>query len=760
MNIHRFRRSTLFLQTLLILLPITILSGIALYSLRQDRALIEWEARERARTMAPEIAQRLGRGASQQVNRLIADQSRNLDLALRFPVRNEPTAAPGATTGDESRVDPESTQLQCLIIDGRIRVPADFPDVPVPPDWPTAMTAEPERRWRAAEQAFYRQRDLVEARRAVAALAASKPPEPARASAEFGLLLLAAGERKDSTRSRYFTDLARRYPDALAPSGASVADLSLIHALRRSVPDALPEALWGELVHRVIARPSFLTVALLEEAERSMRTAPMVRRLHQLQTLWLAHERTRRLLRALARQPSGMIGRAQVWLQLEGHSFLALSSPFAGSTGGKEPPAGNAASYITLIPAARLEKAFQTALDENRRDLPAYAGVRIQVADRSWTLSGITDNPAAKRPPPELAELAAAVGQLELRHEIPAVLLFGLREDLGRAAPRATSGRSLGSGEPVGLTGPSGSHRFQVALELADPNVLYSGYRRRVFLASGLVVSAAVAALVGLFSTWRAFERQMRLGDMKSNFVSSVSHELRAPLASVRLMAESLERGRVPDEARRQEYYRLIVRECGRLSSLVENVLDFSHISQGRKRYEFEPVDLRALVAETVRSMEAYAAERKVRLAFSESSEVSQSFQPCWDGPAIQEALVNLIDNAIKHSPAASTVEVALEPARDDAPVLNRRDGAFPRMRISVRDQGQGIPDDEQAKIFEPFYRRGSELRRETRGVGIGLSIVRHVAEGHGGRVEVHSIVGEGSRFVLDLPVSPPARSR
>ena len=220
---------------------------------------------------------------------------------------------------------------------------------PVPPDWPTAMTAEPERRWRAAEQAFYRQKDLARARRAVAALAASKPPEPARASAEFGLLLLAAGERKDSTRSRYFTDLARRYPDALAPSGVSVADLSLIHALRRSVPDALPEALWGELVYRVIARPSFLTVALLEEAERSMRTAPMVRRLEQLQRLWLAHERTRRLLRALARQPSGMIGPAQVWLQLEGHSFLALSSPFAGSTGGKEPPAGNAATCTLTI---------------------------------------------------------------------------------------------------------------------------------------------------------------------------------------------------------------------------------------------------------------------------------------------------------------------------------------------------------------------------------------------------------------------------
>jgi signal transduction histidine kinase len=305
------------------------------------------------------------------------------------------------------------------------------------------------------------------------------------------------------------------------------------------------------------------------------------------------------------------------------------------------------------------------------------------------------------------------------------------------------------------LPGSFGSHGFRVVLDLADPSVLYSGYRRRMLLASCLIGTAAAAALIGLFSTWRAFERQMRLGEMKSNFVSSVSHELRAPLASVRLMAESLERGTAQDDAR---YHRLIVRECARLSSIVENVLDFSRISKGQKRYEFESLDPAALVTETVRSMEPYAADRQVRLAFS--SEGFRDVQPCWDGAAVQEALVNLIDNAIKHAPAESAVEVTLESVRSEHPASNGRGGASPRVRISVEDRGQGIPDEEKTKIFEPFYRRGSELRRETRGIGIGLSIVKHVAEGHGGRIEVHGRVGEGSRFVLDLPVEPPPSRR
>ena len=148
---------------------------------------------------------------------------------------------------------------------------------------------------------------------------------------------------------------------------------------------------------------------------------------------------------------------------------------------------------------------------------------------------------------------------------------------------------------------------------------------------------------------------------MKTNFVSSVSHELRAPIASVRLMAESLDRGRIQDADKQSEYFRFIVQECRRLSSMIENILDFSRIEQGRKEYEFEP-DLVRLVEETVKLMEPHSAERRITLslALSGHQPSTTNYQPIIDGQAIQQALVNLLDNAIKHSPSGSTVTVGL----------------------------------------------------------------------------------------------------
>ena len=130
-----------------------------------------------------------------------------------------------------------------------------------------------------------------------------------------------------------------------------------------------------------------------------------------------------------------------------------------------------------------------------------------------------------------------------------------------------------------------------------------------------LLAMSALAAFVGFFAARGAFYRQLRLNEMKSNFVSSVSHELRAPIASVRLMAEGLERGKIAGAEKQNEYFKFIVQECRRLSSLIENVLDFSRIEQGRKQYEMESTDLVALTNQTVKLMETYAAERQVKIA-------------------------------------------------------------------------------------------------------------------------------------------------
>ena len=259
----------------------------------------------------------------------------------------------------------------------------------------------------------------------------------------------------------------------------------------------------------------------------------------------------------------------------------------------------------------------------------------------------------------------------------------------------------------------------------------------------------SAAAIIGLVSAWRSFEKQQRLAELKDNFVSSVSHELRAPIASVRLMAEGLERGRVQEPEKQREYFRFILQECRRLSGLIQNVLDFSRIDQGRQEYEFESADVLRLVDETLKGMEPAAAERQIQLSFTPPpSPVNATI----DARAIQQALVNLIDNAIKHSASGSQIVVGMNVAEDPA---DRRSPGFSRslLQIFVQDQGEGIPAAEHVRIFERFYRVGSELRRQTPGAGIGLSIVKHIVDAHGGRVRVESEPGKGSCFTIEIPL-------
>jgi signal transduction histidine kinase len=272
----------------------------------------------------------------------------------------------------------------------------------------------------------------------------------------------------------------------------------------------------------------------------------------------------------------------------------------------------------------------------------------------------------------------------------------------------------------------------------ARPEILEKGLRRQQGWTLALLGTALVTATIALVSIQRTVTRERRLAELKSQFVASVSHELRAPLGSIRLMAEALQEKKTSQPAR---FHTLIAREGARLSHLVENVLDFARIEEGKKSYRFEDSDVAALVRESLTLMEPLARERKVALK-SELIEITAKV----DAAAIQQALINLLDNALKFSPPETTVELVI-----------RQETDF--LTIAIRDQGPGIPEQEQRAIFERFYRLGNELRRETPGTGIGLSIVKHIAEAHGGSVSVRNSQPDGATFTLKLPLEPCASS-
>jgi two-component system, OmpR family, phosphate regulon sensor histidine kinase PhoR len=272
--------------------------------------------------------------------------------------------------------------------------------------------------------------------------------------------------------------------------------------------------------------------------------------------------------------------------------------------------------------------------------------------------------------------------------------------------------------------------------------------RREQQTALIIQISMLAAALAVTLLAWmhmrRAWRRQADLAEQKDNFLASVSHELRTPLASVRTLTENLAAGTVSDEAARQNYYAVMLHEMQRLSGLVENVLDFARISQDRKHYHFVPCDPADLLAEALRPMRPLAAKRSITLTES-IAPLPQT--PLADAGAMQQSLINLVDNALKFSPAHSTVRVIVRPHGDG-------------WELCVEDEGPGIPAGEEERIFERFYRAGTELRRETPGAGIGLSLVQHTAHGHGGTAYATNRPEGGARAGLRLPFSPPPPPR
>ena len=242
----------------------------------------------------------------------------------------------------------------------------------------------------------------------------------------------------------------------------------------------------------------------------------------------------------------------------------------------------------------------------------------------------------------------------------------------------------------------------------------------------------------GILITYRNVNREVALARLKSDFVSNVSHELRTPLSLIRLYAETLELGRLTNQDKREEYYRIIRKESERLTALINNILDFSRIEAGRKEYEFRETDIAELVRNTLESYR-YQIEQH---GFTFEERIAEDLPPMRvDREAIARSLLNLVNNALKYSQQEKYLGVN----------LYRENGS---VKLEVVDHGIGISRPEQHKIFEKFYRVGDPLVHNTKGSGLGLSLVRHIVEAHGGDVSVESTPGRGSKFVIALPVN------
>ena len=245
----------------------------------------------------------------------------------------------------------------------------------------------------------------------------------------------------------------------------------------------------------------------------------------------------------------------------------------------------------------------------------------------------------------------------------------------------------------------------------------------------------------GLYLVYSNVRREVHLARLKSDFVANVSHELKTPLALIRLFAETLELGRVPSEEKAQQYYRVINKESHRLTQLINNILDFSRIEAGRKEYRFAPTDVARVVREVIESYRFQIEQQGFELAVN--VEEGLPLVPA-DEEALGQAILNLVNNALKYS--RDTRSIRIDVRREASKVL-----------VSVTDRGIGVPRGEHKKIFEKFYRGEDSLVHETKGSGLGLPLVQHIMEAHGGSVEVESAPGKGSTFTLVLPVERKA---
>ena len=387
----------------------------------------------------------------------------------------------------------------------------------------------------------------------------------------------------------------------------------------------------------------------------------------------------------------------------------------------------------TRVEADKLERAEAPAIAKRQGWKPWTTDGRLHLL--GWVAMG--DQGEVRGVEVEVAALIARLGGA-LPAETGSGEGYALRDDKGRTMHQAgwipRTDQSPATRLPLAGNALPG---WEVVAFLDTPERSPSA-GAGFFLVSTLLVGILVVAILagGPLLVWQARQSEAE-AVQKTSFVANVSHEFKTPLTTIRLYAELLEQGRVPDEAKRGDYLRTIGRETQRLARLVGNALDFSRLEQGRKKFELGPIDLRAELARLLETQEPILLAAGLKL---------QRVLPTGPTPvvtdrdALEQIMLNLLDNAAKYGATGGEVTVELA-ARNGSGVL-----------VRVADRGPGVPPEHRERIFEKFHRVDDALTAEKTGAGLGLSIARQLARGLGGDLRFAPREGGGAVFEVILP--------